>query len=98
MPKTENPALVARGLPVVDPLGEKVSPENSNVRSLTQADFVLAVIPCAHSRVRLIENELALIGTALKGRWITPETAVEWCDEVAPGCLSAVSDSMEVRR
>jgi hypothetical protein len=50
-------------------------------------EFVLATLRSVSLRVRLIDNEIAAAGAALKGGLITPETALEWVNEVAPGCV-----------
>jgi hypothetical protein len=50
-------------------------------------EFVLATLRGASLRVRLIDNEIAAAGTALKAGLISPETALEWVNEVAPGCV-----------
>jgi len=34
--------------------------------------------------MRLIEYELEAVGVALKGNFISPETALEWAEDVAP--------------
>jgi hypothetical protein len=59
-----------------------------------QRDFVLAALRCTCLRVKLIDTELAAIGTALKGGFISPETALEWAHEVAPGCVVFVPDAI----
>jgi hypothetical protein len=50
-------------------------------------EFVLAALRGAGLRVRLIANDIDAAGIALKGGFITPETALEWVNEVAPGCV-----------
>jgi hypothetical protein len=60
----------------------------------SRSDFVLAVLRSTCLRVKLIDSELAAIGTALKGGWITPETALEWAEEVAPGCVHVLAQSI----
>lgn len=60
----------------------------------SRRDLVLAALRCTSLRVKLIDNELTAIGTALKGGWITPETAVEWSEEVAPGCVDVLALSI----
>ena len=49
---------------------------------------------CTCLRVKLIDNELAAIGTALKGGFISPEAALEWAEEVAPGCISFIPEAI----
>lgn len=71
---------------------------NAHVRSTidtsSRRDFVLAALRCTCIRVRLIDNELAAIGTALKGNFISPETALEWAEEVAPGCVGFIPEAI----
>jgi hypothetical protein len=62
---------------------------------MSRHEYVLAVLRTTCVRVRLIEHELQAIGVALKGNLISPETALECADEVAPGCASIVSETME---
>ena len=56
--------------------------------------FVLAALRSTCLRVRLIDNELAMIGTELKGGFISPETALEWAEEVAPGCVGLIPEAI----
>jgi len=72
---------------------------NAPVRNLvpdadSRRDFVLAALRCTSLRVKLIDNELATIGTALKGGFISPDTALEWAEWVAPGCVDVVAQSI----
>ena len=65
---------------------------SSNTFKLSQAkadrqEFVLATLRSVSLRVRLIDNEIAAAGTALKAGLISPETALEWVKEMAPGCV-----------
>ena len=60
----------------------------------SRRDFVLAALRSTCMRVKLIDNELAMIGTALKGGFISPETALEWAEDVAPGCVSYIPDAI----
>ena len=39
-----------------------------------------------------------MIGTALKGGWITPETALEWAADIAPGCVSFIPEAITAER
>ena len=50
-------------------------------------EFVLATLRSVSLRIRLIDNEIAAAGTALKCGFISPEMALEWVNEVAPGCV-----------
>lgn len=60
----------------------------------SRRDFILAALRSACLRVKLIDNELAMIGTALKGGFISPETALEWAEDVAPGCVSFIPQAI----
>jgi hypothetical protein len=57
-------------------------------------DFVLAALRCTCLRVKLIENEITVIGTALKGGFITPDIALEWAAEMAPGCVGFIPNTV----
>ncbi|WP_338690426.1 hypothetical protein V5279_28975 [Bradyrhizobium sp. 26S5] len=57
---------------------------------MSNKQFVLAALRCTALRVQLIREEINVIGVALAGEMITPEAAIEWCDDVAPGCLEVV--------
>ena len=57
-----------------------------------RSDFTLAAIRSAVLRVRLIANELESAGVALKGGFISPEMALEWAEDVAPGCVGFIPD------
>jgi hypothetical protein len=52
-----------------------------------QTDFILASLRVASLRVRIIAGEIDACGVALKGGFISPEVALAWCEDVAPGCL-----------
>jgi hypothetical protein len=58
----------------------------------SRRNFLLAALRSACMRVKLIDNELAMIGTALKGGFISPETALEWAEDVAPGCVGFIPE------
>ena len=60
----------------------------------SRRDFVLAALRSTCLRVKLIENEIAAIGTALKGGFITPDTALEWAGEMAPGCVGFIPETI----
>lgn len=62
--------------------------------SESRRDFVLAALRSTCLRVKLIDNELSMIGTALKGGFISPETALEWAEDVAPGCVSFIPEAI----
>jgi len=45
-------------------------------------DYVVAQLRLAHMRVRLLLNEIEMIGKALKGNLIEPDDAVAWLRSV----------------
>jgi hypothetical protein len=57
-------------------------------------EYLLAALRCTSRRLKLIDEEVILIGMALKNELITPREAIERTEEVAPGCLDAVAASM----
>ena len=61
----------------------------------SRQEFVLATLRCTCLKVRLIENELQAIGLALKGNFISPEVALDWAEEVAPGCIGHVPEKLD---
>jgi hypothetical protein len=63
--------------------------------SRDRQEFVVAALRSASLRVRLIANEIDTAGTALKGGFISPETALEWVNEVAPGCVGYLPAAFE---
>jgi hypothetical protein len=63
--------------------------------TVPDTEFVLASLRTASQRLKLIDHEVIQIGVALKRGLISPRRAVEWCNEVAPGCLDVVSQTME---
>ncbi len=58
-------------------------------------EFVLAALRCASQRLKLIDHQVIQIGVALKRGLISADRAIEWCEQVAPGCIDAVSQTME---
>ncbi|HEY7844402.1 MAG TPA: hypothetical protein VID30_12080 [Bradyrhizobium sp.] len=58
-------------------------------------EFVLAALRCTSQRLKLIDHQVIQIGVALKRGLISAQRAIDWCEEVAPGCLDVVSQSME---
>jgi hypothetical protein len=87
-PEKEKPATVRP----VGGLRNSVGSGGLNKSQHSEADhdrqeFVLATLRVAMMRVRLIELEIEAAGVALKGRFITPECALEWVHEMAPGCV-----------
>jgi hypothetical protein len=72
-------------------------PQNSSVRPRTPADaeYVLAALRCTSRRLKLIDGQIIEIGVALSRGLISPQGAIDWCEEVAPGCIDLVSQTME---
>jgi hypothetical protein len=64
-------------------LYEPIKPES-------RKQFVLAELRHAHRRVLALAAELEVIGTALREDIITSDTALDWADENAPGCLGYI--------
>jgi hypothetical protein len=59
----------------------------------SRRDFVLASLRCTCLRIKLIENEITAIGMALKGGLISPDLALEWAGEMAPGCIGFIPNT-----
>jgi hypothetical protein len=53
----------------------------------SQRDFVLAALRTVVKRLDLIREDVAFAGVSLSTGAIDPQTAIRWCDEIAPGCL-----------
>ena len=66
---------------------KSVQSDPAFTRSQASRTVVLASLRCTGLRVKLIENEITAIGVALKGGLISPDVALEWAEEVAPGCI-----------
>jgi hypothetical protein len=64
--------------------------------TLPDTEFVLASLRTASQRLKLIDHEVIQIGVALKRGLISPRRAIDWCNEVAPGCLDAVLQTTEM--
>lgn len=71
------------------------SNDKHNEADTDKQEFVLATLRCVSLRVRLIDHEIAAAGMALKGGLISPEMALEWVEEVAPGCISIVAEQIK---
>jgi hypothetical protein len=52
-----------------------------------QRDFVLAGLRTVCKRLEYIREDLILAGVGLSTGAIDPQSAMRWCEEVAPGCL-----------
>jgi hypothetical protein len=55
--------------------------------SKQQQDLVLAALRTVVKRLELIREEVTLTGVALSNGAIDPQSAIRWCEEIAPGCL-----------
>jgi len=60
------------------------------IKPESRKQFVLAELRYAHRRVLTIAAELEVIGTALREDIITSDTALDWAEENAPGCLGYI--------
>jgi hypothetical protein len=63
--------------------------------SAPDSEYLLAALRCTSQRLKLIDHEVIQIGVALKGGLISPQHAIAWCEQVAPGCLDVVSQTLE---
>jgi hypothetical protein len=61
---------------------------------LSDRDFALRNIRVAALRTKVITEDLVLIGVLLRDGHITPEDARDWAEEIAPGCLVTVAESI----
>jgi hypothetical protein len=55
--------------------------------SQQQRELVLAALRAVCKRLEHIREEVVLAGVALSTRAIDPQSAIRWCEEMAPGCL-----------
>jgi hypothetical protein len=60
------------------------------IKPESRKQFVLAELRYAHRRVLTVAAELEVIGTALREDIITSDTALDWAEENAPGCLGYI--------
>lgn len=56
----------------------------------SRREFVLASIRVTRGRVHLIVSEIDAIGIALGKGLISADMALEWAEEVAPGCVGFI--------
>ena len=61
---------------------------------MSDSEYLLAALRCTSRRLKLIDEEVILIGLALQKGLITPPEAVARTEEIAPGCLDVVALSM----
>jgi hypothetical protein len=52
-----------------------------------QRELVLAALRTVVKRLELIRADVTLTGVALSTGTIDPQTAIQWCEAAAPGCL-----------
>ena len=55
-----------------------------------QVDLTLGSIRCAINRIDEIRQELINAGLALKAGYISPQQALDWAEEFAPGCVGYI--------
>ena len=60
------------------------------IKPESRKQFVLAELRYAHRRILTVAAELEVIGTALREDIITSDTALDWAEENAPGCLGHI--------
>jgi hypothetical protein len=85
--ENRKPATVPPVVGLKDSVGSNMKNSKHSEASRDRQEFVLATLRSVSLRIRLIDNEIAAAGTALKGGLISPEIALEWVNEVAPGCV-----------
>jgi hypothetical protein len=66
----------------------------------TNREFVLGAIRSTVYRIDEIRQEVINAGLALKAGTIAPQAAIDWVEEVAPGCLGYVptTTGLKVKR
>jgi hypothetical protein len=55
-----------------------------------QVDLTLGSIRSAVNRIDEIRQELINAGLALKAGYISPQQAIDWAEEFAPGCVGYI--------
>jgi hypothetical protein len=55
-----------------------------------KTEFVLGAVKSAILRIDEIRQELVNAGVALKAGFISPQQALDWAEECAPGCIGYV--------
>jgi hypothetical protein len=56
-------------------------------------EFVLGAVKSTVYRIDEIRQEVINAGLALKAGTITPQAAIDWVEEIAPGCLGYIPPS-----
>ena len=93
--ENRKPATVPSVVGLKDSVGSNMSNFKHSEANNDRQEFVLATLRSVSLRIRLIDNEIAAAGTALKGGLISPEIALEWVNEVAPGCVGYLPAAFE---
>src|SRR5690348_14369407 len=95
--KAAKPVIALRNEPASNELlGGELDSKN-NLSSLTlqdSRDFALSILRCGALRARLIAAELDAAGIALRCGMIGPQDAIAWAEEVAPGFVIVVAESI----
>jgi hypothetical protein len=52
-----------------------------------QQELVLAALRTVVKQLEHIREEVSLAGVALSNGAIDPQTAIRWCEAIAPGCF-----------
>ncbi|WP_375791321.1 hypothetical protein ACE102_21800 [Bradyrhizobium sp. vgs-9] len=64
--------------------------DNKAVLDKAQVDLTLGAIRSAVNRIDEIRQELVNAGLSLKAGYVTPQQALDWAEEFAPGCVGFV--------
>ena len=70
-------------------MNQHVKPPHS-LLGKAQVDLTLGSIRSAVNRIDEIRQELINAGLALKAGYISPQQALDWAQEFAPGCVGYV--------
>jgi hypothetical protein len=62
--------------------------------SVPDTEVVLAALRTTSQRLKLIDSEIIELGIALKRGLISPQQAIDWSEEIAPGCLHVVAHTL----
>ena len=65
----------------------------ANIKIDLNREFVLGAIKSAIYRIDEIKQEMINAGLALKAGTVTAQDALDWVEEVAPGCLGYLPPS-----
>jgi hypothetical protein len=64
----------------------------------SNVEFVLGAIKAALARIDEIRQEMINAGLALRAGYITPQMALDWSEEFAPGCLGFIPPQSGLER